>query len=89
MISSNPHHGIAFFDSSFSRVVAYGSHNFITPNIITEYGGYSPVLDSDTNILEFTLSAEQHLTNKDVKYIAICCGGISDNSIITINEPIE
>ena len=87
--TSNSNHGIAFFDSSFSRVVAYGSTSFIPPSNITKYGGYSPVLDSDTNILEFTLSAEQHLTNKGIKYIAICCGGLSDDSIITINELIE
>ena len=87
--TSNANHGIAFFNSSFARVTAYGSVNFIAPTNITEYGGYHTVLDSDTNILEFTLSAETHLTNKEVKYIAICCGGLSDDSIITINELLE
>lgn len=80
---------MGFFDSSFARTTMDGKLGTLYPkNHITEYGGYAPVYDGD-NLIEFTLNPTQHTTNKDIKYIAICCGYIGDESVMTINEPIE
>ena len=83
--STNSNHGIAFFDSSFARVTMDGTFNWRSP---AGLGAYSPVYDSDGNITEFTF-ATGDITNTNVAYIAICAGYIGDDSIITINEPIE
>lgn len=83
--STNGYHGIAFFDASFVRVNFNDTHNWRPPSAFNDY---SPTYDSDGNITEFTFLASA-ITNKSVKYVALCCGGLSDESIITINEPIE
>lgn len=83
--STSTYHGIAFWDSSFAQATYNGTLNWRQANAL---GDFSPTYDSDGNVTEFTLFASK-ITNKNVKYIAICCSYIGDDSIITINEPIE
>ena len=83
--STSTYHGLAFFDASFTRAAYDDVFNWRGPNAL---GDFSPTYDSDGNVTEFTLFASK-ITNKNVKYIAICCSYIGDDSIITINEPIE
>ncbi len=49
-------------------------------SILDEY--HSAVRDANGNLIQFKVAG-------DYKYIRIQCGGITDASIITINEPIE
>lgn len=83
--------GLAYYDASFTRVAprSTSTNNWHGSAVFgnTEYG-YDPVLDG-TNILQFTLKNGVHIDNTAVKYIAICAEYIGDESIITINEPIE
>ena len=44
----------------------------------------SAVWGADGNLKQFTIAAAS-----TYRYMRIQCGGISDDSIITINEPIE
>lgn len=83
--STNTNHGLAFFDASFTRANYDGAFNWRQPNAL---GDFSPAYDDNGNVTEFTLFASS-ITNKNIKYIAICAGYIGDDSIITINEPIE
>lgn len=83
--------GIAFYDAGFARVypMTGGNSNFATPaGIAVASYGYECVYEG-TNIVQFTLKAGNHINNTAVKYIAICAEYIGDDSIITINEPIE
>lgn len=86
---ANTNHGIAFFNSSFARVplIAGGSYNWVQISALTEANNYSPVLEGN-NVVEFTLKVPAHISNPDIKYMAICCGELNDDSIITINEEI-
>lgn len=77
--------GLAFFDSSFTRVTYNGTFNWRSPNAL---GDFSVVYSSDGNVVEFTLDPSK-VTTTTVAYIAICAEYIGDDSIITINEPIE
>ena len=88
--TSNSQCGIAFYDENFSRVVynAGGSDNWLVPSAISSTNGLSPVFDG-TNIIEFTFKSSAHTSNTAIKYIAICADYIGDDSIITINEPID
>lgn len=83
--------GLAYYDASFTRVAprSTSTNNWHGSAVFgnTEYG-YDPVLDG-TNIVQFTLKNGVHIDNTAVKYIAICAEYIGDDSIITINEPIE
>ena len=92
------------FDSTTSNNYAYGVVTFNAAFEKEKYDGSSDVIYSDTaladasvvydtviednNIVQFTLK-ESLITNKNVKYVAICCSYISDDSIITINQPID
>jgi hypothetical protein len=81
---------IAFFNSSFTRITVDkdNANNAIYPtDFVSTPQLYSPVYDGN-NIIQFTLTTYL-ITNPNIKYFAICCGGLSDESIITINEPIE
>ncbi len=82
--STSTHHGIAFFDESFTRTTKDGTDNW---DSITDIISNQAVYDGN-NIIQFTYTASK-IANKNVKYIAICCGGLSGASIITINEPLE
>lgn len=85
------HVGIAFYDASFARIapLSTSSNNFTLPSAIgTVSNGYDPVLDG-TNIVQFTLKNGVHIDNQAVRYIAFCAEYIGDDSIITVNEPIE
>lgn len=82
---NNYAYSVCFFDSSFARANYDGSVNVMYSN---QMPGWVNCVIQNNNIVEFTLPAA-NITNKDVKYFAICCSGISDDSIITINEPIE
>ena len=88
--TGNTKHGIAFYDASFTRVYpsSGNSSNWYQPAAITQANGYAPVLEG-TNIVQFTLKSGLHIDNTAVKYIAICAEYIGENSIITVNEPIE
>lgn len=77
---------IAFFDASFARISS-GSSNWLSGEDIITY--YSGVLDDNGKLTQLTLSSEHQMTNESLVYIAIQAAGISDASIITINEPIE
>lgn len=83
--------GIAFYGSDFMRCdFRYEGSNddFLTPaRMFEQYMNLAPVLDG-TNVVEFTLNTTDHL-HSGIKYIAICADYIGDDSIITINEPIE
>lgn len=83
--------GVAFYGSDFMRCdFKYDGSNddFITPaRMFEQYMNLSPVLDG-TNVVEFTLNTTDHL-HSGIQYIAICADSISDDSVITINEPIE
>lgn len=83
--------GLAFFGENFMRVPfgsASSNDDYIMPNrFVVENMNLSTVLDG-TNIVEFTLKTSQHLYS-GIKYIAICADYIGDDSIITINEPID
>ena len=77
---------VAFFDGNRTKLSAGAqSTDFATNSSL-----YDTVLD-DTNIVEFTIKKALLADEKfsGVKYVAICCSYISDDSIITINEPIE
>lgn len=82
---TSTHHGLALVNASFARVNAVSGKNWIAPS---DFGSYSPVYDTEGNIIQFTFTASQ-MTDKNLKYFAICSGYIGDDSIITINEPIE
>ena len=75
---------IAFFDSSFARVNSGVPGNWITKDNISVLSG---VLDGD-NLSQFTLNASGFSGSSTV-YFAIQADYIGDDSIITINEPIE
>ena len=84
--------GVAFYDSSFTRVMMdtnKSGSNWLVPSTIAASGnGYDVVLDG-TNIVQFTLKNGTHTNNAALKYFAICAEYIGDDSIITINEPID
>jgi hypothetical protein len=82
--------GIAFYDASFARVYPKTgvNSNWFQPLALTAANGYDPVFDG-TNIIQFTVRTGWHIDNTAVKYFAICAEYIGDDSIITINEPIE
>ncbi len=84
--SGNQNHGIVFLDASFNRVNGANGRDWLEASNLGET--YNTKTDTDDNIIEFTFTKEK-LADKSLKYIAICCGGISDDSVITINEPIE
>lgn len=86
--STSTHHGVGFFDASFARCTAIeNSFNWLANGHLSG-SAYSPVYDANGNFTQFTIPKSK-ITNTNVKYFALCCGGISDDSIITINEPIE
>lgn len=81
--------GIAFYDASFTRVLMdtnKSGSNWLSPSTIANIT--DDVLDG-TNIVQFTLENGLHLNNTAIKYFAICAEYIGDDSIITINEPID
>ena len=76
---------VAFFDESFAKLslAAYST------DIIETVGLYRPVLDG-TNIIQFLIPSHLFTENNVTpKYFAICCSYLGNDSIITINEPIE
>jgi hypothetical protein len=82
--------GLAAYDSTFARVPfdsATSGNNWITPAQMVS-SSVIPVVQDGTNIIEFTLKAD-HSLHSGIRYVAICAEYIGDDSIITINEPIE
>ena len=77
--------GVVFFDAAFARAKFNGTNDAFNSD---DFPAFTKVQKDGNNIVEFTIPAA-NVTNKSVKYFAICCTGISDESIITINEPIE
>ena len=67
---------IHFFNDSFTTANNNLGYEFIKNN-------FNGIWDSDNNLIQFTLA------NTGCTHIRIQCGGITDASIITINEPIE
>ena len=91
--STNGNHGIYFFDKDFNRVQPVSSgttSHFNVEGIRNHWGSnkYFP-FDADGNFTGCGFSPDNSATNKNVKYFCVCCGGLSDDSIITINEPID
>lgn len=77
---------VAFFDSSFVRTDIDGTTNWITLDPLKTY--YNAVVDDSGNLTQFTIPVSK-MTNENIAYMAIQADYIGDNSIITINEPIE
>ena len=70
------------FDASFGAM----STKWYSKSDFAEFAlSYSTVI-KDNNIVQFTIPANKVPT---MKYVALCCSYIGDDSIITINEPIE
>jgi hypothetical protein len=80
--STSNNHGIAFFDASFTRVPRSGNDNWDNAAEIS----ISRQAVYDGNIItQFTYMASD-IPNKDIKYVALCCSGLSDDSVITITK---
>ena len=77
---------VAFFDSSFTRIAIDGTSNWLTLDSLKTY--FNAVVDDSGNLTQFTIPVSK-MTNETLAYMAIQAEGISDASIITINEPIE
>jgi len=87
--SNNYAYGVVTFDSAFVRAKYDGTHDAM--NSDSSLAAYPAVYDTvieDNNIVQFTLKASL-FTNKNIKYIAICCSHIDETSIITINQEIK
>jgi hypothetical protein len=78
---------LTFFDSAFAKANYDGTNNSIASTDFATVDFFNSKLEGN-NIIEVTIPAV-NITNKNVKYFAICCSYIDDTSIITINEPIE
>lgn len=76
---------IAYFDEKFAKL----SLQAYSTDIASNTSLYAPKFEG-TNIVEFRLPPSM-FTGAGItpKYMAICCSYIGDDSIITINEPIE
>jgi hypothetical protein len=76
---------VAYFDDNFARLSIATYSTDIAGNATL----YAPVLEG-TNIVQFRVRKSM-FTNNNVtpKYIAICCSYLGDDSIITVNEPID
>jgi hypothetical protein len=66
------------FNNSFATAVQNSNPDYLTSSC-------NAVWDADGNLTQFTLPANTSPTT----HIRIQCGGISEVSVITINEPIE
>lgn len=81
--------GIGFYNSSFARVdmkYAGSGDNWLTPARIV--GGFCEYELDGNNIVQITMKPNEML-HSGIKYFAMCAEYIGDDSIITINEPIE
>ena len=88
--STNGNHGVFFFDASFANAKPSSSGNatYLTVGTLVA-NGYAKTEFDGNNIVKFDLKVGTVISNTNIRYFAICCGGLSDDSIITINEPIE
>lgn len=77
---------VAFFDSSFTRIAIDGTSNWLTLDSLKNY--FNAVVDDSGNLTQFTIPTSK-MTNTTLVYMAIQADYIGDDSIITINEPIE
>lgn len=71
---------ISFYDSSKAQL---GQTNGIAVG-----GTLGGVKDDNSIWTQFTVKSWSGVTITDVAYFRLCCAGISDDSIITINEEI-
>lgn len=76
---------VAVFDSSRTRTTFAPGGNAMYPD--SDIKNYCEAVIVDNNIIQFTIGASKFASNNE--YIAICCSYLGDDSIITINEPIE
>jgi hypothetical protein len=88
--STNGSHGVFFFDASFANAKPSSSGNatYLTVGTLVA-NGYAKTEFDGNNIVKFDLKVGTVISNTNIRYFAICCGGLSDDSIITINEAIE
>lgn len=88
--STNGNHGVYFFGEDFAKISPKTSG---TPTHFTVEGLKNYVardgIDESGNFFKITFSPDNSADNTNVKYFCICCGGIDDTSIITIDEPID
>ena len=88
--STNGSHGVFFFDASFANAKPSSSGNATYLPIGTLLANVYMKTEFDgNNIVKFDLKVGTVISNTNIRYFAICCGGLSDDSIITINEAIE
>lgn len=76
---------IAVFDASRARTTFASGGNAMYPD--SDIKNYCEAVIEGNNIVQFTIGASKFASNNE--YIAICCSYLGDDSIITINEPIE
>lgn len=89
--STNGNHGVFFFDENFAKISPKdtGTPTHLTIEAIMTYMGGSDYLDENGNITKLEFRPYSTTNNPAVKYFCICCGGLSDESIITIDEEIQ
>lgn len=75
---------IAFFDSAFARVISNVPANWITADNISLVSG----VITDGKLTQFEINSNK-FSGSTVVYFAIQSDNLGDDSIITINEPIE
>jgi hypothetical protein len=83
--SNNYKYMVAVFDSSRTRTTFAPGGNAMYPD--SDIKNYGEAVIVGNNIIQFTIGASKFASNNE--YIAICCSYLGDDSIITINEPIE
>lgn len=68
------------YDAAFTKITNV-SHNPSSP----PGESFNPVYGDNGDVIQLTVPA----WSSNIAYIRICCGDLNENSIITVNEPIE
>lgn len=87
--STNSNHGIFFFDANFNKIspMPSGAPSHFTVESLRLYQA-AGFINADGTFYRVDFSPGNSAENTAVKYFCICCGGLSDESIITIDEEI-
>lgn len=87
--STNGNHAVYFFDENFAKISpkTTGSPTHFSVDGLKNYFANDGI-DADGNFTKISFSPSNSADNTSVKYFAICCGGLSDDSIITIDEDL-
>ena len=88
--STNANHGVFFFDENFAKVSpkATGTPSHFTIEGLRDYFARNG-MDENGKFVQIGFYTHNSADNPAVKYFVICCGGITDESIITIDEEIS